>query len=202
MDRECAGSIYNAFKHLRTIKKLATSDSLENFLRAACGITMPALIDINCRIDSAGEDKYLFDWHQDYWFSVCSPKAVVVWIPITGLDPGKGGLQIIGNSASKGKIFNTKKNTGPYNSYADAVLLDEEVDQHPSIKINEMEIGDILCFHFNVLHRSLPVISATESRFTVQLRFADFNDINFIENKFKPGTVNSTKVDYLQKEST
>jgi hypothetical protein len=62
----------------------------------------PALVDINCRIDSKDEQKYLFDWHQDYWFSVCSTNSIVVWIPIVNLTPEIGGLEIIENYQTKG----------------------------------------------------------------------------------------------------
>ncbi len=192
-----AGKIYNAFKHLQSIKKLATSDLLESFLLDECQIRSPALVDVNCRIDSYGEDQYLFDWHQDYWFSVCSTKAVVVWIPITNLTPENGGLELISNKFTNRKIFKTKKNSGSYTSYADAVLLNENVGHYESIKITDMDIGDVLCFSFDVLHKSLPINSTKKSRFTVQLRFADFADIEFFKNDFKPGVVNRDAVDYL-----
>ena len=94
-NREKGGSIYNGFKYLPSISSMAYSDLMKSSLKKVCNINNPALIDINCRIDSRGDEKYLFDWHQDYWFSVSSKNAVVVWIPITGLKPSMGGREII-----------------------------------------------------------------------------------------------------------
>ena len=197
INRARAGQLYNAFKHLCSVHKLATSQELQSVLSNDCGIRVPALVDINCRIDSSGEEKYLFGWHQDYWFSVCSPKAVVVWIPVTGLSPENGGLEIISNKLTNSRIFKSKKNKDAYNSYADAVLIDENVQHYSSTKITKLEVGDAFLFSFDVLHKSLPVNSTSRSRFTIQLRFADFSDPEFTKNDYKPGIVSRNSVDYL-----
>jgi hypothetical protein len=197
-NRQGASRIYNAFKHLQSIKALATSPEIHDVLARDCSIKVPALVDINWRIDSIGEEKYVFDWHQDYWFSVCSRKAVVLWIPLTEVTPQTGGLLLISNNVTGGRVFKTKRNQQQYNSYADAVLIDEEIKDLPFEKIDTMSAGDVLCFSFDVLHRSLPVISEIKSRFTVQLRFADFADVEFINNEYKPGIVNKNTVDYIK----
>ena len=196
-DRNHAGKIYNAFKHLQAVQRLATSRALDLFLKEECGISHPALVDVNCRIDSSAEEKFLFGWHQDYWFSVCSRKAVVIWIPLLGLTPQQGGLELVSNEFTEGKIFQTRQNAGEYNSYADAVLIDENVEWFPRECIQSMAIGDVLAFSFDLLHRSMPITSDTKSRFTIQLRFSDFKDMEFFHNNFKPGIVNSNRIDYL-----
>lgn len=108
-DRNRASAIYNGFKYLPSIRRVATSESMHEHLSFFCGIQFPALVGINCRIDSFGEEKYLFDWHQDYWFSVCSPNAIVVWLPVVRLTPAVGGLQIIANGHTGGRILKTKR---------------------------------------------------------------------------------------------
>jgi hypothetical protein len=197
-DRSKGGSLYNGFKFLPAVQKLASSDAVITTLKTVCGLDFPALIDINCRIDSSGEEKFLFDWHQDYWFSVSSPNAVVVWIPVVALTPDLGGLEVISNTHTSGKIFNTKKGE-VYNSYADAVALDDNIPSQHAVTINELSEGDCLLFKFNVLHKSIKVTSMTQSRFTVQLRYADYGDGEFLRNKFKPGVVTPAQVDYLKK---
>lgn len=200
IDREKAGIIYNAFKHLQSVKKLAVSKQIEDVLIKVLSFSKPVVIDINCRIDSGGEERFLFDWHQDYWFSVCSPNAVVLWIPIVELCPDIGGLEIIDNKQTGGRIFKSIGGTGNYNSYADAVVLNESIDGLLATPIENMDIGDLLCFKFNTLHKSLPVKSTLRSRFTIQLRCVDLGDKEFIINKYKPGIVNKDNIDYLKKE--
>jgi hypothetical protein len=187
-DRRGGASIYNGFKYLPSISIIANSSRMKSSLKKICGINNPALIDINCRIDSSGEEKYLFDWHQDYWFSLSSRNAVVVWIPISGLEPSKGGLDIIPVDSDHVKIYKTKPGN-KYDSYADAVLLEQEIPYDEAKKINHMDIGSALFFSFSSLHKSLPITSHDKSRFTVQLRFADFDDSEFISNQYRPGQV-------------
>ncbi len=156
---------------------------------------IPALVDVNCRIDSKGDETFLFDWHQDYWFSVCSPSSVVAWVPMMDVDDAVGGLEVISNQWTDGKIYATSRGT-TYKSYADAVKLAEAIPVDKATRAN-MQAGDMLFFKFNVLHKSAPIASDTRSRFTVQFRFADFADPEFRRNAFKPGVVNSQRVDFL-----
>ena len=196
-DRVAGGAFYNAFKYLPSVHKLAVSSGIIRLLKGPGFLSIPSLIDINCRIDSKGEEKYLFGWHQDYWFSVCSTQALVAWIPLMDVDPGMGGLDIISNKHTNGKIFKTKPGH-EYNSYADAVLLDDDIPVASSISISDQcKAGDLVLFRFNVLHRSKPLLSDLRSRFTIQLRYADCLDREFRMNNFKPGAVNSEKVDFL-----
>lgn len=201
LDRSKASLIYNAFKYLPSVNRLALSDQVTEQLAQICGIRKPALVDINCRIDSSGESKYLFGWHQDYWFSICSTQAVVLWIPIMDLDSSVGGLELLSNRHTGGRVLKTRAGEH-YHSYADAVVLDEELPTHATIAVDDMAAGDVLLFSFNLLHRSLPVTNEGRSRFTVQLRFADFDDDQFMQQKYRPGTVLPGKVDYLNKETT
>lgn len=198
VDRSKASLLYNGFKYLPTVKKVAIADSLLSILKKICGVNLPALTDINCRIDSHGEEKFLFDWHQDYWFSCCSTKAVVVWIPVASIDLSIGGLELISNKHTNGRVLNVRAGS-TYNTYADAILLDEPLPTDQTTKITDMCIGDILVFSFNTLHKSLPVDSLTRSRFTIQLRFADYADPQFIEEEYRTGTVTAQNVDYLKR---
>ena len=63
-----------------------------------------------------------------------------------------------------------------------------------------MAAGDALIFKFSLLHKSIPITSQNHSRFTIQLRFSDFEDVEFINNKFKPCVVNESSTEYLQRD--
>lgn len=196
-DRDSGRLLYNGFKRLLSVSRLATCQEVCDVLHTYACMRHPCIVDINCRIDTNSEEKYLFDWHQDYWFSVSSQQAVVAWIPLTSIDAGTGGLDIIGNDVTGGKVFETKSGS-TYNSYADAVKLAETLPADNPVAMLPAE-GDMLLFRFNVLHRSRPVASAVRSRFTVQVRYADFKDKEFRARDFKPGTVTPGVVDYLKK---
>lgn len=193
-DRRTGALIYNAFKRLPSVHSLCAEDSLIAEIRKITGFALPAILDVNCRIDSQGEEKYLFDWHQDYWFSVSSKNALVVWIPLEKVDEETGGIELYTSKDTQHKILKTCSGI-KYNTYADAVRLAEDLPAGPTIS-TYMDPGDALLFKFNILHRSKPVLSKNRSRFTVQLRYADFADSEFIANEYKPGIVTNTQTTY------
>jgi hypothetical protein len=195
-DRAKGGLMYNAFKRLPSVYRLSSDISLLNKIRNVTKFVAPALIDVNCRIDSHGEEKYLFDWHQDYWFSVSSTNAVVVWIPLEKIDEGTGGIELMSMACSGDKVYKTTSGNN-YNSYADAVKLAEELPSCPIIDA-PMDVGDMLIFKFNVLHRSKPVVAKDRSRFTMQLRFVDLADPQFMFNNYKPATVSAVGVNLMR----
>ena len=194
-DRSLAGLMYNAFKRLPSVFKLASSSEILHALASQANVATPMLVDVNCRIDSNTGEKFLFDWHQYYWFSICSPNAVVVWIPLTNVTDQIGGLDVISNKWTNGRIFCSKAGE-KYDTYADAVKLDEEIPSSHAEAVLPLAT-DALLFRFSVLHRSRRVIAEDRSRFTVQLRFADAADQDFKQNQFKPGAVAQQKTDYL-----
>lgn len=194
-DRPTAGLLYNAFKRLAAVYQLACAPELLQLLRHEAGVQCPMLVDINCRIDAFAGEKYLFGWHQDYWFSICSPNAVVLWMPLTDVTAETGGLDVISNRLTHGRIFQSKPGL-KYDSYADAVQLDEAIPDEDAIRVMP-RASDALLFRFSVLHRSAPVLTPDRSRFTVQFRFADAADPDFRNNQYKPGVVTHAKVDYL-----
>lgn len=200
-DRAAGSLFYNGFKRLPSVYQLSVSKQIDAMLKKSLGLSLPALIDVNCRIDARGEEQFLFDWHQDYWFSVCSPEAVVAWIPLESIDAQTGSLALISNVWTDGRIFRTRAGD-VYYSYADAVVLDDCIPLERACSVTPLlQPGDILMFKFNTLHKSEPVRSENRARFTIQLRFADYGDPVFQENSFKPGVVNARHVDFLAQES-
>lgn len=196
-DRKLGGHVYDALKHSMTVRRFATSEALRGVLRDSLGSENLAVVDINFRIDAPSEDHFLFSWHQDYWFSICSPDAVVVWIPMMPLDELTGGVEYLPLGRTQGKIFQVRANP-EYRSYSDSVLLDEEVDTEGAVRPGLSE-GDALLFKFNVLHRSMPNRSMTRCRWTAQIRVASYDDPAFGREGFRPGVVTRDRIMYLER---
>ncbi len=196
-DRRMGSLLYNAAKLLPSVHRMAACSTILDGLRSL-GMSAPAIVDVNFRIDSSGEEKFLFGWHQDYWFSICSPAAIVAWIPLTAVRKDEnGGVEFLPRDATGGRILKTRT-SDRYSSYADAVLIDEEVPDVPRVAM-DMNAGDVLFFRFDVLHRSLPVLTRDRSRWTLQVRYADLNDEAFRQEQFKPGVVNASISSYAQR---
>ena len=198
--RLSGGLLYNAAKHLPALRKIAVSDSVFKFCSELIGSDKIALVDINFRIDPPAENQYLFSWHQDFWFSMCSPKALVAWIPITNVDNETGGVDLISLVDSQSRIFRVRK-ADDYRSYSDSLVLDEAIDYHATAS-PDMAAGDLLCFRFDVLHRSRPNVASGRCRWTLQLRWAAYDDPAFIDERFQPGIVTKNMISYLERQKS
>jgi ectoine hydroxylase-related dioxygenase (phytanoyl-CoA dioxygenase family) len=192
--RSKASLIYNAAKSLPSVQNLPHNGVIQ-FAQEHLGVSIPALVDVNFRIDAPQESQFAFDWHQDYWFSVCSPMALVAWTPLVATDSEVGGVDVLPQSDASHKIYKTVRNS-EYHSYSNSILLDEAL---PLIDVATPEVrpGDCLYFRFHLLHRSIPNTSKDRQRWTIQSRIADFADPEFLSQDFKPGTVTKNHITYL-----
>jgi hypothetical protein len=196
-DRALAGLLYDGLKHSLALRYFATHEKLTELVARALGTEAMALVDLNFRIDAPSESQYLFSWHQDYWFSICSPKALVAWIPMMPLDDEVGGIDYLPLTTTEGRLLKVKR-AAEYRSYSDSVLLDEELPSTPP-ETPQLNLGDALLFTFDVLHRSRPNRSRDRCRWTAQLRFVAYDDPAFLAERYRPGVVTKEKITYLER---
>jgi len=96
-------------------------------------------------------------WHQDYgyWYQngILQPLLTSVFIAVDPSTRGNGCLQVIRNSHHCGRINHvlTGEQAGADKEYVEELL--KRPDQFPLVYV-EMDPGDALFFHANVLHRS------------------------------------------------
>ena len=196
-DRRLAGNLYDAVKHSIAIREIALSPKFLFEVRRLLKSQTVAFVDLNIRIDGPGEGKYLFGWHQDYWFGICSTQAMVAWIPLVELDSDRGGIEVIANTYSGGRIYKAKRNP-LYDSYSNSVLIDEPVDEEKSVQLIP-HLGDCIFFKYNVLHKSMPNASSTGCRWTLQARFVDYADDQFRKENYRMGVVSPQEITYLKR---
>lgn len=197
INRAKAGAIYDAVKHSIALRKMAVCHKVLGNVMSVSGAKHLALVDLNVRIDAPKEDHFLFSWHQDYWFSICSRNAIVAWIPLVKTDKQVGGINIIPESAAKSRILKVKRNP-KYVSYSNSILLDEEIDDSSAVEVFP-DLCDALLFKFSTLHKSMQNLSVDRCRWTLQLRFANYEDPEFAEENYRPGIVSSEKITYLER---
>jgi ectoine hydroxylase-related dioxygenase (phytanoyl-CoA dioxygenase family) len=93
-------------------------------------------------------------WHQDYgyWYndSVLYPRLISCYIAIDRATRENGCMQVLSGSHTIGRIDHAK--TGDHQG-ADLARVDAAIDRHERVYC-EMEPGDALFFHCNLLHRS------------------------------------------------
>jgi hypothetical protein len=198
-DRRKASLLYDAVKYGLSLHQLAVSPRLIEGLTRAAAAEQLALVASTFRIDAPNEDHYSFSWHQDYWFSICSTRALVVWIPMRPIDLAEGGVELVSLQETGGKIFRVRRSPA-YRSFSDSIILDEPFVPAAPVRYH-ISPGDALIFRFDVMHRSVPNRSSTgRCRWTCQLRFAAFDDPQFLAEGFRPGVVTKELITYLERE--
>ena len=106
------------------------------------------------------------EWHQDYgyWYSngLLTPDCLSVFIPLDQCTRENGCLQVIAGSQRCGRIEHgmVAGQTGADKERGGAILADGRFSHH----FVEMEAGDALFFHGNVLHMSEQNDSEMERR--------------------------------------
>jgi len=116
-----------------------------------------------------GEDVYLYshkmtmkqpreggawEWHQDfgYWYNngCLAPDMLSIWIALDKSNEANGCLQVLKGSHKLGRLDHVRED-GQTN--VAALHLEAAIARHEHLYV-EMEPGDALVFHCNLLHRS------------------------------------------------
>jgi hypothetical protein len=195
LSRPQASLLYNAMKNSVICRDLSVGDYFQRLCGDMLGSSHYAFVDTNFRIDAPGGGNFLFNWHQDYWFSMCSTDGLVAWIPLMDVDDEIGGLEVLPYPKEGRKLYAARR--GSYaDSYADSIVLNEDVDTSAAVKPT-VKAGDVLFFRFDTLHRSLPNVSRDRCRWTLLLRMVSFTDPQFASHDFKPGVVSKQFISYF-----
>ena len=175
-DREKGGEIYRATRHLPSLFYLFTRPQNINFARYLMNTEFINLIPyLPIRIDIRGEEKYLFDWHQDYPYIQGSPDGVIMWMPLMDLPDGYGGIKLIPESHKEGirkiKLLDTQ-NKNKNGAHTIAIADTDKFDDLDSYML-DVGLGDIVVFNTLLVHKSVPMTQG-KVRWSTQLRYANF----------------------------
>ena len=191
-------TLYCGLRYLPSLYRLVSDPALLSVSRAL-GLGFPGIeLFNNIRMDLPGEDRYLFQWHQDISYNLGSVNGLTYWVPLSKTGPDHGGIEVIPGSHKRGlwpcKVVNPDHKAGLL-STRDIVITEEP--QSPPTAI-ETEFGDAVVFSQRLLHRSLSNRS-DDIRWTVQIRHTDFMEPYFRRASFPMGdTMTLDKTTYLQ----
>jgi len=95
-----------------------------------------------------------WEWHQDYgyWYNnAClAPEMLSIWIALDPSNKANGCLQVLRGSHALGRLNHVRED-GQTN--VEAAHLEAALDRYEHLYV-EMDAGDALIFHCNLLHRS------------------------------------------------
>jgi ectoine hydroxylase-related dioxygenase (phytanoyl-CoA dioxygenase family) len=176
IDRGLVGRLYDAGPRMLPVHQLAVDGRMVELAKSMIGTALIASSDINAmRIDLPGEDKYLFDWHQDYPYVLDSLDGIVFWVPLQDVDEENGWLTLALGSHKLGLLDMIVEDAGnrANNRTRSMRLADPSVvDKFEKVQLG-VKCGDALVFNTLLLHASSPNRS-TRARCTIQFRYGNF----------------------------
>jgi ectoine hydroxylase-related dioxygenase (phytanoyl-CoA dioxygenase family) len=189
IDRKILSYIYDGMKGLPMLFQISSSKEILYLSDLLQNGENPFLIDVNFRIDLPNEEKFAFDWHQDFWYTHTDPNSLVFWIPFTNINEKNGRLKVIPLTKTKGQIakVEAEKNFLAYNAaYNLKDGLELDFNDYSDF---DMDAGDVLIFKHSVFHKSGVNNSDYYPRFTLQIRYSDYDLPVFKFQNWRYGTI-------------
>lgn len=180
LDSKLTPILYELFPKHPHLMGLLNLPQILNICRTlGLAFPVPATIPVT-RIDRPKNDFYNTPWHQDSWYTIFSPNAVTMWLPILPLDTNMGLMQVIPGSHEQG-IRPFRKFDEGYEPYV-ARDLGKLEQQAIEVMVDEDEL---LVFNQSLLHRSGRNLSS-KCRMSLQLRFNDLDSMTKLCSTFTP----------------
>ncbi len=194
---------YAGLRYLPTLLQLTGTDKNITLSREL-GLNFPAIMhSYNLRMDMPNRPEFMFHWHQDTTYLLGSMNALTFWVPLTSANKQNGTIEVVPGSHLNGirNISYIGKNKPAINEVMSPkhIYLIDDPDKEPDIKtvFIDAKPGDLVVFSQLLLHRSTPNLS-NKIRWSAQLRYADYSEQRFINNKYPMGnTTNIFNTDYL-----
>jgi ectoine hydroxylase-related dioxygenase (phytanoyl-CoA dioxygenase family) len=191
INREYGGLVYNACRRVLPVHQLSSDYRLAELSKRLMKTQTLMCSNFKAvRIDQPSEDKYLFEWHQDYPYIQDSEDGLVYWIPLHDVDASNGNVVIAPGSHKLGlqpvaivDPENKNKNGAASMTLANKAI----VDKYPHIGVPIKE-GEVLVFNELLLHRSSPN-RTQRARWTLQVRHGNFEQATAIARKWPGGMI-------------
>ena len=188
-NRPALGAVYRSLRHCKALQRLNLDQRFEELYR----LLEPDVGMVNIspytasRLDFQGEEKYLFDYHQDYHYIQLSQNSIVYWIPLSPLDTD-GAVEILERSHKDGlrraRMLDSE-NQNKNGAFTLSIRDDVEVSKYTSVA-PQLSVGDVLVFSTLTIHRSLPQVEHF-FRVSTQFRMGDFNNLESIKRGWPVG---------------
>lgn len=172
-------ALYEVFPALPPVIALINHAFVRDTVRAA-GLaeavagTLPLI-----RLDRPGDQRFATPAHQDSWYSLLSPNAVTLWMPLCRMTPEMGELRILlGSHAGGLRAFK------PYEAGHEWFETAEPVDEAALVPV-AVGHDELLIFNQSLIHKS-GVNRSGRVRISVQLRFNDLATAETLTSTYTP----------------
>ena len=185
-DRKLGSEVYDHIRDLPEFYDLVRTPSLVRVVQAVLGTDVFQIpFDLALfRVDRPSEERFTFDWHQDYPYNLLSVPAVTAWIPLTDVTADMGRLRIVPRSHDRIRevrivdpSFKVGAGGGGKALYLHNIHVAELEEQAIDMPVNA---GDALIFHCLLIHRS-GQNQSQRSRWVANPRFGKMLDPNMVQ---------------------
>lgn len=154
--------IYNTVRKLPELFELIANQDLIKVVKRLSGLEninpsiSPYIWEAFCRIDPPQDKTFDLKWHQESYFTLPNSNCVQLWAPlINNINPNDTGtMTAIAKSHSIGEL---KHSIIRHNdNYISESITDDKIgDLHKGQKLFSLNVGDVLLFHENLIHKTI-----------------------------------------------
>lgn len=154
--------IYNTVRKLPELFELITNQDLIKVVKKLSGLEninpsiSPYIWEAFCRIDPPQDKTFDLKWHQESYFTLPNSNCVQLWAPvINNVNPkDTGTMTAIEKSHLNGEL---KHSIVRHNdNYISESITDDKIGNlHKDQKLFSLNVGDILLFHENLIHKTI-----------------------------------------------
>lgn len=156
-DRDRFGSIYCATSQIVALRALYASEPLCALASELLGDPPETLClrDPGLRMDTPGDTRAVYDWHQDSTYSDINRSGrngFVAWIPMQRVDASNGAIIVCPGSQREGRLDVVPERPDAHS--AEQRRVDPVIVRRYEQLTVEADPGDVAFLHGDVIHRS------------------------------------------------
>lgn len=156
------GALYDVYQRHPEFQPLATDQLILDAVQSILGPNI--LLYVNSVVYKAESGDNEVPFHQDFMAREGESDKIIAWIPMYDVDETNGCLKAIPGSHREGSLSWHTVDGETHHDRLDPDQFDEEEAVYL-----EMNAGDVLLFHQNVVHGSDPITQSDDPRYAYRV---------------------------------
>jgi len=184
------GILYEAMTHAPSLHRCAAEPALLGVVRSLLSPTVAVHHRLLLLMSMPERGWHLSAWHQDHFYNGGPTSTLTVWMPLHETGPAVGSLLLAGGSHRRGALPHGEHDHGYKTKWLS--LSPEDVASFTDLVSVEAGPGDIVVFN-SVLAHSARMNRSDRVRFTVNLRYQDLTEPQFIRDGWRVGDLKEAR---------
>lgn len=156
------GALYDVFQRHPEFQRIARNERVLDAVSAILGPNVQLYVNSVVYKAESGDNEVPF--HQDFMSREEESDKIIAWMPMYDVGPENGCLKAIPGSHKAGTLSWHREEGETHHDRLDSDQFDEE-----DAVYLEMNAGDVLLFHQNVVHGSDPITRSDNPRYAYRV---------------------------------